>query len=73
MALACVALLQMIRNRPAQRWFIAVLLVVVAPLVLRGGSLRLIYLPYYLFSVLYLVLALSVSPAGGEGVTSSVP
>lgn len=59
-ALACVAFLQTIRDRPVRGWFIAVLLVLLAPLVLRGLPLRLTYLPYYLLSALYFVLALSV-------------
>jgi hypothetical protein len=58
-ALACVALLQAIRDRPVQGWSIAVLVLLLGPLVLRGLPLRLAYLPYYLFSAFYLVPALS--------------
>lgn len=59
-ALACVALLQTIRDRPTRGWFVAVLVVLAAPFVSRGLlPLRYAYLPYYLFSALYLVLALS--------------
>jgi hypothetical protein len=58
-ALACMTLLQTIRDRPVRGWCIAVLVVLLGPLVLRGLPLRPGYLPYYLFSALYLVLALS--------------
>lgn len=68
-ALACVVLLQTIRDRPVRGWFIAVLVVLLGPLVLRGLPLRLGYLPYYLFSALYLVLALWVRSPGTEGAT----
>ena len=43
-ALACVALLQTIRDRRPRGWFIAVLLILLGPLVLRGLPLRLAYL-----------------------------
>jgi hypothetical protein len=67
-ALACVALLQTIRDRSVRGWFIAVLLVLLVPLVLSGLPPRLlINLPYYLLSALYLVLALSVRPPRTEG------
>jgi len=58
-AFACVALVQTIRDRSVRGWSIAVLVVLLGPLVLRGVPIRLRYLPYYLFSALYLVLALS--------------
>jgi len=58
-AFACVALLQTIRDRSVRGWSIAVLVVLLGPLVLTGMPIRLRYLPYYLFSALYLVLALS--------------
>ena len=65
-ALACVVLLQTIRDRSVRGWSVAILLVLLGPPVLRGLPLRLAYLPYYLFSALYLVLALSVrSPRTG--------
>jgi len=63
-ALACVALVQTIRNRSVRGWFIAALLVLLAPLVLKGLPLRLTLLPYYLLSALYLVLALSAHNPG---------
>ncbi len=58
-ALACVALLQTMRDRSVRGWSIAVLAVLLGPVVLTGTPIRLRYLPYYLFSALYLVLALS--------------
>lgn len=73
-ALACAALIQTIRDRRARGWFIAVLLILLGPLVLRGLPPRLlINLPYYLLSALYLVLALSVRPPRTEGATGSPP
>jgi hypothetical protein len=69
-ALACVALLQTIGDRPVRGWFIAVLLVLLAPFVLSGLPPRLlINLPYYLLSALYLMLALSVGSPRKEGAT----
>lgn len=66
--LASVALVQTIRDRPLKAWAVAVLVVLLGPLVARGLPLRSGYLPYYLFSALYLVLALSVrSPGTGKG------
>lgn len=62
--LACVALVQTLRDRPVRGWSIAVLVVLLGPLVLRGLPLRLGYLPYYLFSALYLVLALTALNPG---------
>lgn len=59
-ALACTALFQTIRDRRARGWFIAVLVILLAPLVLSGLPPRLlINLPYYLLLALYLVLTLS--------------
>lgn len=68
--LAGIALLQTIRDRPVRGWFIAVLLVLLAPFVLRGLPLRLlINLPYYLLSALYFVLAVSVRSPRKEEAT----
>jgi hypothetical protein len=63
-AFACVALVQTIRNRPVRGWSVAVVVVLLGPLVLRGLPLRLGYLPYYLFSALYLVLAITAPNPG---------
>lgn len=69
-ALACVALLQTIRDRPVRRWFIAVLLILLAPFVLSGLPPRLlINVPYYLLSALYFVLALSARSPRKESAT----
>jgi hypothetical protein len=63
-AFACVALVQTIRDRPVRGWFIAVLVVLFGPILLRGLPLRPGYLPYYLFSALYLVLAMTAPNPG---------
>jgi hypothetical protein len=58
-AFACVAFVQTFRDRPARGWSIAILVVLLGPLVLRGLPLRLGYFPYYVASAPYLVLAMT--------------
>jgi hypothetical protein len=58
LALACLALSRVVRERPARKWFFAVAFVLLLPLTLRGLPLRWAFLPSFLLSALYLALAI---------------
>ena len=58
LALALVALLMVIRRRPARLWFLAVFVVLLGPLVLREMPYRLTLLPLYVLSAFYLAAGL---------------
>jgi hypothetical protein len=56
----CAVLVSALRDHRPRLWSVVVLVLLLLPLVLRGFPLRLVYLPLYALSAVYLAVVVSV-------------